>query len=244
MTTYDTLLLLAASALLVPALAACDDGSTARDADRGEPPTAFADLPPDQIARTAKDAVRGSGALFLERDLTVDGVSTSIDLHLDDEGNCLGSIRKDDGTASILGVEGTIWFRPDEAFWRLSDPDVADAVVDEVRGRWVETQSLGDLCDLDLVFGDADSTGERHYETLGTDEVDGEQVVRVRSTGDDGISSVASVLTAEPHYLVQVDAEGRAEGTVWLSGFGEDVATQPPPARDRVDQDELDALPD
>ena len=90
----------------------------------------------------------------------------------------------------------------------------------EVGDRWVALQpedatDFADLCDLDRLLEGDDQ--EATLTKLGTDTVEGQEVVKVRSVDPAGTSTVGYVSVEEPHYLLKLD--GGDEGTFTFSEF-------------------------
>ena len=104
-----------AALLLSPALIAADDGD---------------DLTARQLADRAKDNLLDAESVHLR--LTDRGSSattsrtqpTSMDLSLDQDGNCVGSMRMGSGGGSVEIVKqgDEVWMKPDRTFWKAQVP--------------------------------------------------------------------------------------------------------------------------
>ena len=95
--------------------------------------------------------------------------------------------------------------------------------------------NFAQFCDLDAffdnLFKDEESAGK--YKTTGTDEIDGQEVVKVEQSDDNG-TSVGYVLIEGDHYLLKLErTEGDEPGQLEFSDFDEqfDVTA---PADDEV----------
>ena len=77
-------------------------------------------------------------------------------LQVGTDGNCTGSLGVDDGTAEIIGVDGTTWLKPNEAFWRTSAGDSADQIISLVGDKWVvlpaDEGSFDEFCNVDQLI--------------------------------------------------------------------------------------------
>ncbi len=141
------------------------------------------------------------------------------------------------------GHGGENWYRPDEAFWRQQAPDDADAIIAAVGDKWVidSDASFSQFCDLEAFFDNIfkDEADGGAYKTTGTDEVDGQQVVKVEQSDEDG-SSVGYVLVEGDHYLLKIErTEGEDPGKLEFSEFDEDVEVEAPSADEVVDPSTL-----
>ncbi len=135
--------------------------------------------------------------------------------------------------------------RPDEAFWRSSAGENADQVLTAVGDKWVviapEDDSFNQFCDLDelldqLLEDDDQST----YSVDGTDELDGDEVVRVENEDPEEGTSTGYILVDEPHYLVKIEkTEGEDTGSVTFSEFDEEFDVEAPAEDEVVDLEAL-----
>lgn len=203
----------------------------------------FADQSGQEIADAAKAAMRDLDAVRYSGDITSGGGSISLDVQASSAGDCTGTVSIGEGSAEVLTTGEGSWFRPDEAFWRAQAPDQADAVIAAVGDKWVvdTDQQFAQFCDLDEFFANvfAEEGEESTYETVGTDEVDGQDVVKVENTDDSG-SSTGYVLVEDPHYLVKVErTEGDEPGVVEFAAFDEEFEVQAPGADEVVDLSQL-----
>ncbi len=202
----------------------------------------FADGSADDIVKTAKADMAELDAVKVAGTIASDGKEVSLDLQVDSDDDCTGSLGVGSGTTELLGVGGTIWIRPDEAFWRASAGDAADKVIAAVGDKWVVLPATDDsfkqFCDvnalLDQMLKENDSDHGK-YTKQGTDSVDGDDVVKVDNTDDQG-SATGYVLTDDPHYLVKiVKTDGEDTGEMAFSEFNETFEVEAPADADVVD---------
>jgi hypothetical protein len=229
----------AAAALSLLVLAAGCGG----DGDDGGSGSDFADQAGDKIAAAAKADMKSLDSVKYAGQINSGGSSVSLDIQADADGDCTGTIGIGEGTAEVLATDGGNWFRPDEAFWRQQAPDDADTIMAAVGDKWVidTDANFSQFCDLegffDNIFKDEDDGGE--YKTTGTDELDGEQVVKVEQSDDEG-SSVGYVLVEGKHYLLKIErTEGDDPGKLEFSGFNDDVTVEAPADDEVVDPSTL-----
>jgi hypothetical protein len=208
----------------------------------------FADESADTIVKSSKDDMADLKAVKVSGDLTTDGQAISIDLQLNSDGDCTGSLGIDDGSAELLGVDGETWMRPDEAFWRSSAGDNADEVISVVGDKWVvvpdDEDSLKQFCDVDDLLDQLlkDEDDDSTYTKKGTDTVDGDDVVTVDNEDPEDGTSTGYVLVDAPHYLVKIEkTEGADPGSVTFSAFDEEFDVSAPATDEIVDFSNLGA---
>ena len=233
----------AAAALSFLVLAAGCGGGDDDSAGDGGSGSDFADQAGDEIAAAAKADMKSLDSVKYAGEINSGGSSISLDVQVDADGDCTGTIGIGEGTAEVLATDGGNWFRPDEAFWRQQAPDDADTIIAAVGDKWVidSDGNFSQFCDLegflDNIFKDEDDGGE--YKTTGTDELDGQQVVKVEQSDDDG-SSVGYVLIEGKHYVLKIErAEGEDPGKLEFSGFNDEVTVEAPADDEVVDASTL-----
>jgi hypothetical protein len=207
----------------------------------------FADESADDIVKAAKSDMKDLDSVKVSGTVTSDGQEISLDIQASSGGNCTGSISIADGSTELLGVDGKTWMRPDEAFWRSFGGASADQILDVVGDKWVvigeDEDSFNQFCDVDELLDellkdedDDDST----YKKVGTDELDGEDVVKVENNDSEDGPSIGYVLTDSPHYLVKVErTEGDEQGSVTFSDFNDEFDVEAPADDEVVDLNSL-----
>lgn len=201
----------------------------------------FADGSAEDIVKSAKSDMGDLKAVKVAGSISSGGEQIDLELQTDSDGNCTGSIGLGGGSAEILGVDGETWMKPDEAFWSSFAGDSADQVMAAVGDKWVaipaESESFNQFCDLDTLLDQLlkDDNTESTYSKSGTDEVDGEDVVKVDNE-ENGETSTGYVLVDDPHYLVKVEkTEGADQGSMTFSEFDEDFDVEAPSADEIAD---------
>lgn len=219
----------------VLALAAGCGGSDDKDGGDSD----FAKQSGDKIAADAKADMKELDAVKFSGEITSSGGTTTLDVQASSVGDCTGSIGVGGGTAEILAKDGTNWFKPDEAFWRANAGDSADAIMSAVGDKWVlDTDSnFAQFCDIDAFFDNLfkDEQGAGKYQTTGTDEIDGQKVIKVEQSDDNG-TSVGYVLIDGDHYLLKLErTEGDEPGHLEFSDFNEEFDVTAPADDEVID---------
>jgi hypothetical protein len=209
------------------------------DSDKGGADSAFAKKPGTEIADAAKADMKTLDSVKFTGEITTDGDDISVEIQASSAGDCTGSIGLGGGTAEVASKDGTSWFRPDETFWRANAGDSAEAIIAAVGDKWVldTDANFSQFCDLDgfldSIFDDSSNDGT--YKTVGTEEIDGEDVVKVEQKDDDG-SATGYVLIDGKHYLVKLErTEGDSPGKLEFSDFNDDVDVDAPSEDEVID---------
>ncbi|MFW6773512.1 hypothetical protein ACOACO_04455 [Nocardioides sp. CPCC 205120] len=178
----------------------------------------------------------------------------SLDLRVDDAGECEGTYEADGVEATVLSVDDRFFYRPSANYWETSGLDAATAATlqELVGDRWIDgsetagVSSLGTLCSggVDALTSDAyDATAfEQDGWTVGEeDEVDGTPAVRLERGDDDAGSAVTLwvATTGEPYVLRADVAEGETSASYTLSEQNEPLGLEVPADDEIVPPDEL-----
>ena len=105
-----------------------------------------------------------------------------------------------------------------------------------VGDKWVVDTSdqFSSFCDLDGLLEDiGDPEDVEDAKTDGTEDVDGEEAVKVIGT-DDGSETTVFVATDEPHYILKVEVSGDDAGTASFSEFDEDLEVEAPAEEETI----------
>ncbi len=202
------------------------------DGDKGGGDSDFAKQSGDKIAAAAKADMKDLDEVKFSGEINSDGDKITLDVQASSAGDCTGSIGLGGGSAEIVAKDGSNWFKPDEDFWRANAGDTADAIIEAVGDKWVlDTDSnFSQFCDLDAFFDNLfkDAESASAYKVTGTDEVDGDDVVKVEQKDDKG-TSVGYVLIDGAHYLVKLErTEGDEPGHLDFSDFNKEFDVEPP----------------
>ena len=122
--------------------------------------------------------------------------------------------------------------------FRATHPDERGATATRQIGALVRRNLTHIKRQPEMLTDDEDDKST--YEKKGTDELDGDDVVKVESTDPEDGSSMGYVLADGPHYLVKIErTEGEEQGSVTFSDFDEDVDVEAPADDEVVDLNSL-----
>ncbi|MFF1586775.1 hypothetical protein ACFVY0_01500 [Streptomyces sp. NPDC058286] len=182
-----------------------------------------------------------------------------LDLALDQDGNCTGSLTMGTGGAKGGTVEfikrgGELWMKPDTTFWKSQVTGGAGELAAQLfNGRYVHgnandglLKSLGDTCDLNAfqaqVNGGPSSAPPEKLTKGKETKVDGADVVPV-SGRNDGSEVVLFITAKDPHRLVRATEKmGDLSATMKLTDYNRPVPSATPSKDESVDVSELQNL--
>jgi hypothetical protein len=216
-----------------------DDGGDGGDGGGSE----FADQSGQEIADAAKADMKELDQVAYRGEISSSEAPITMDIQASSGGDCTGTLGIGGGSAEVVAKGGTSWFRPDEALWRERAPDQADAIIAAVGDKWVldADGEFAQFCDLDDFFDNIfeEDGNASEYETVGTDEIDGQDVVKVEQTDADG-SATGYVLVEGEHYLLRLErTEGDDPGQLEFSEFNEEFEVEAPAEDEVVDLSQL-----
>ncbi|MZD09230.1 hypothetical protein GTW43_29740 [Streptomyces sp. SID5785] len=240
-----------ASALAAAGPVTADDGS---------------DLSAQELADAAEKELTDTTSLHVTVDNRTDDrdqrAPARLDLRLDEDGNCAGSLvmgtgGADGGSVDLVKRGDEVWMKPDTAFWKAQMPGGGGELAAELfAGRYVHgttddpmLDSLADVCDLDSVRDElTDASPGTVQENLAKGPpttVRGTDVVPL--TGREQGKDVTLYVTSDaPHRLVRATVRDPGETVVLaLADYGKPVPDRTPPADESVDISKLhDVDPD
>jgi hypothetical protein len=155
------------------------------------------------------------------------------------DGSCTGTVSFSGISAEVLQTADGAWYKPDQALLEQEYGAQAGAVGDFIGDGWV-VDTNGEVtpnnCNLDgfieQVTSDEEEEGDP--QVAGVEDLDGEEVVKLTFTNDDGEGTVF-VRTEGEHYIARFVVEGEDPGTVTFSEFDEDVEVETPADDEVVD---------
>ncbi|MFD0266535.1 hypothetical protein ACFVGY_08060 [Streptomyces sp. NPDC127106] len=208
----------------------------------------------DESARVIVDRARaelaGARSVHMVAQVQDTTGSTTLDLHLDVNGNCAGSVGlpKGGGSAQIVKRGQDIWVKPNTAFLKSQVPGPAgeDAAA-LINDRWVHgnaenalLRGLTQVCDLtDFQRKYTAGPASENLTKGGRTTVDGKAAITV--TGRDGADTTTYYVATEgePYLLRVTGVEDGQRGRADFSDYDEPVPAKTPPPEESVDLSEL-----
>lgn len=251
--------LVAVAAAGVLALTACggdsdsDSGSEGADGQEstggggegdGE---SLADLSPQEVSDRAQEAL-GSATSVRMRTLTdPEVIGMGLDLHMDQDGSCEGSVTQGGGGSVELLVRENdeVWMKPDAAFWQSQLAVADEATLSLLEGKYLyghlsdtEFSQMAGACSLSAMQSELGSDeGSGGPDEVGPEtDYNGTPVITL--TGPDDEGNEVTMLIAnegEPYPLLVRTAQGGTDVEIELSQYGEPVEFEEPPADQVLD---------
>ncbi|MGV9288509.1 hypothetical protein [Streptomyces sp. NPDC003719] len=224
-------------------LSGCGDGS----GDDGKP---FEGQSADAVAAKAVEATRQAKSVHMKGDTRLpDGSTLAVDVAVDQEKNCQGTIDTGKGKAEVRHTDATLYLRGDEQYWRTAlqqQPAAAQQMVPKLRDKWVkmpaDDASLAGVCDKQgfIAAMDEDKSEREDLKRGSTTEVDGEEALQLTKKTAEGEQLGLYVATEDEPYLLRTTTEGgKNPGSMTFSDYNEPVRPEQPPAGETVDMKQL-----
>ncbi|GEP33354.1 hypothetical protein NSZ01_11220 [Nocardioides szechwanensis] len=171
-----------------------------------------------------------------------EGVKETRDLLVTSDGECAGTVTTDGASLEVIRTGGRTWVRPDEGSW----PQIFDGPpMSNLADTWVQldTSALLDrLCDLDDPYLEfVGNPRDLDLENVGTEQLAGVEVVRIRGESDDGVMVSVAVDVDDPHHVLEMELTGADRGHAELYDFDGTVRIKPPDPAHVVHVDDLSA---
>ena len=205
----------------------------------------FADESAQTIVDETEKDMKALSSLSMSGDITTDGQKLGLDMSLDSDGNCQGTLDLQQGSAQILSIDGKSWLKADAAFWQSTAGSSASMVQQIVGDKWVvmpaSESGFTDVCDLDSLLSQMGDDNNDKGATVGdTEEVDGQETVKVTTKTDQGDPATAWVTTDDPHYILKMQVtQGSEPGQITFSDFNDKLDLTPPADDEVVDLSKL-----
>jgi hypothetical protein len=234
------------TALAAVAVAGCGD-SAGDGGDGGDGGGDFAEQSAEKISEAAKDAMGDLEAVTIDGTLSAEGREIDIAMSIGAGGDCTGSFSTQGGSAEILGVDGTVWFKPDAAFWELfAGPELAPQIIAAAGDNWVtlaeDDTSFKPFCDIEEFLGELVDDDDADYTKGELKEIGGEETIEIISDRPEKGASSGYVRTEGEHYLVSiVKEEGEDPGEVTFSGFDEQPDVEAPADDEQIALEDLES---
>lgn len=171
----------------------------------------------------------------------VEGQPVTLDVHMDTEGNCVGSIALKGGRAQLINTPTESYLRGNEPFWRNTSqtPAQGEEFVRKVGSKWVRMEAgdgdFSSFCDLDQIVSGIgeESTG---VEKGDFGEVAGQGAVSLTKPGSAGGTDTVWVAADGRHYILKLETMGGDEpGSFTLTEHDQPVDLAIPEQAEVVD---------
>jgi hypothetical protein len=229
----------AAALLAAPAVALADtDDLSAREiSDKAEKELLDAKSVHLKLEQKGKDVDKGE--------------PVSMDLTLDQDDNCVGSLRMADkgGSFELIKRGERVWLKPDAAFWKAQIPGgQGEAAADLIGDRYLYgttkdalLKDMAGVCDLNTIQDEVkDQPDDDAKLTKGdTTKIDDTKVIPVTGK-EDGKTTTLYVAAEGTPYLVRAVEKGRGtDSTLTFKDYDKPVPTKTPSDEDSVDVSQL-----
>lgn len=218
---------------------------------------AAADPSAKELAQEAKDNLLAAKSVHLkltDRSAATNAGKTqptSMDLSLDRDGNCAGTLRmgSNGGSVDIIKQGDQVWMKPDTAFWKAQIPgSQGDAAAELFKNRYIHgsthdtiLKGMADTCDLTAFQKQADTGSSAGTPlTKGAETtVEGTKVIPLKGT-EGGKQVVLYVSSGSPHLLVQATQKGAGTDlTLAFTDYDKPVPSRTPSPDESVDVGKL-----
>ncbi|MGW6486200.1 hypothetical protein [Streptomyces sp. NPDC055056] len=232
----------AATGVCAVSLAAC--GGSGGDDD------AFKGKSADEVAAQAVKATRQADSMHLKGSARQEGgESLALDIAVDSEKNCEGTVKQQGATAEVRHKSATLYLKGDEKYWQnsLKQQAGADKLVSKVAGKWVKMPAgddqLSGLCDKQglLAALDEDKSERKGMSKDGSTSVDGTPAVKLTKKSGGKTLTMYVASEGKPYILKVTTAGGSAPESTTFSDYGKPVQPEQPPAGATVDLKQLTA---
>lgn len=208
---------------------------------------AFPGQKADDIAAKAVAATDKASSVHLKGTARTEGAGRiELDVRVDDQGNCTGTISGDGARAELLRSKGgDVLIKGDRTFWTNSaraggaDGKQGEELAGELAGKWVASPADSPdaaFCDKKqfLASMDQDKTERRDMKRGETTEVNDEDALALEKKQGDTRISMHVATEGEP-YILKATTEGSESSSVTFDDYGEKVEVRMPPQEEIVD---------
>lgn len=216
--------------LAVASLAACGESAVQK----------YAKTAPATIDQDARTAIGSLKSVHIAGTMSDNGSKITLDMSLDTQGNCTGSITSNGQKVNLVSVAGgQVYMKAGANFWQGA-AGMPAATAASFATKWVTGKSLasfGTICNLSqLTKSINDSTvAQDKPKFVGTDKVNGIDVVKIQVVDKDKATSTLFVAATSPHNVIQV-AGPKSQGSVTFTQFNAPVKPTAPTGALNLDQ--------
>ena len=220
--------------LAVAGLSGCSD-------DGADQPGSFEDGTALEIRDAVVADMEKLSSVRMAGTAQVEGQPITLDVQMDTDGNCVGSIVLKGGRAQLINTPTESYLRGDAEFWRSTSqtPAQGAAFVKKVGSKWVRTGAeaggFSSFCDLDQIVSGIGEESTR-VEKGNFGRVDGQGAVSLTKPGSVGGTDTVWVAAEGRHYILKLETVGGDEpGSFTLSEHDQPVDLQIPDGSEVVD---------
>jgi hypothetical protein len=240
----------AATAALVATTAGCSVYEDFTTSD-------FAQKDGDAIVVAASEAMLDVTSLRVTGQVRDGGEHYFVDLSMDRDDRCTGTIRVGGSHLDIRRIGDRAWLKGEAgAFNRLGGGAVPQQVLDRLSGSWVQLdgRTATRLCDFDALlatfevvdFGQQGKAGKGRSKRDEADgpvpasvveetTIDGHKAVQLTASPGGAHDENTWVLSEAPHHVVKLESTATQDGgTLSFSEFDVDVEVEAPPRKDVI----------
>ncbi|GHE35926.1 lipoprotein [Streptomyces longispororuber] len=227
-------------------LAGCGDDGNGSGGGSDKP---FAGQSADQIAGKAVAATKQAKSLHIKGDSRQpNGASLTLDLSVDQQKNCDGTVQTQGSRADVRHVGDTFYLRGDEQYWEksLKGQPGAAKLLPKLKDKWVKVPAedavTKGLCDKQgLVKAmDEDKSARKGMRKGDTTTVGGQEAIVLTKKTSAGEKLTLYVATKGEPYILRTTTEGGEKpSSATFSDYDEDVRPQKPAPGETVDLRQL-----
>jgi hypothetical protein len=205
----------------------------------------FAKQDADAIVAAASEAMQDVSSLRLTGQVRDGGEQYFIDLSVDRDDRCTGTLRIGGSHLDVRRLGDRAWVKGEAgAFNRLSGSSLPADALQRLSTSWLplDGKAATSLCDFDrllktfeVVEFDADAGGPEAAPASVVDEssLDGHPVVQLTASPGGGHDEMVWVRSEAPHHVVKIESTATQDGgTIAFSAIGEDVEVEAPDRKD------------
>ena len=205
----------------------------------------FAKQDGEAIIAAAGEAMQDVSSLRMTGQMRDKGEQYFVDLSLDREDRCTGTLRIGGSHLDVRRIGDRAWVKGEAgAFNRLSGSSLPRTALQRLSRSWlpVEGKAAASLCDFDKLLKtfevvDLDEKGGDREDvpaTVGEESsIDGQTVVQLSASPGGAHDEMVWVRSEAPHHVVRMESTATQDGgTLAFSEFDQDVEVEAPARED------------
>lgn len=195
-----------------------------------------------EISEKASAELTGAKSMRISMDQGADEMQ--MDLALDVDGNCSGTIAiGDQGSVVLTKLGDKVWMKPDDAFWKAKGGANGEQMAKLFKGRYIYgtskddmLKSMADTCDLKAMqksIGEDDDDDAKELTKGDKATVDGQPTITIENKKEKEKVYVAT--KGKPYPLKIVSTDKDDGGTIELKDFDKPVPRKTPSVSESID---------